>query len=178
MAHGMAPGVAPDGGRDPLDSLDSYRQDKTTYSEVLSQADPSSMHSILRQRRLRWLGHLHRMENKRIQKDTLYGMLSSGKWITWCPKLRNKVVVKRDKKLLDKDTRSWRPFQQSDWRSPWLNSWKQGMQQKTCGFAGKSAELRQTRDYTQMWHMWQNISPGLVSSATKKCCSSQTNNIN
>ena len=54
-----------------------------------------------RQRMLRWLGHVHRMDDGRIQKDILYGELASGRRSTDRPQLRYKVVVKRDMKALD-----------------------------------------------------------------------------
>jgi len=37
------------------------RQDKVTNKEVLDRAGIPSMYTLLRQRRLRWLGHVHRM---------------------------------------------------------------------------------------------------------------------
>ncbi len=37
-------------------------KDKVTNNEVLSKAGIPSMYTLLRQRRLRWLGHVHRME--------------------------------------------------------------------------------------------------------------------
>ena len=43
-------------------------QDHITNSEILSGADISSMHSLLSQRRLRWLGHVHRMDDGRIPR--------------------------------------------------------------------------------------------------------------
>ena len=51
--------------------LDISWQDKVTNAEVLSRADLPSMYTLLRQRRLRWLGHVHRMEDGRIPKDIL-----------------------------------------------------------------------------------------------------------
>ena len=46
--------------------------DKVSNIEVLERADIPSMFTLLRQRRLRWLGHVHRMEDRRIPKDLLY----------------------------------------------------------------------------------------------------------
>jgi len=47
-------------------------QDKIPNTEALSRAHLPSMYTLLRQRRLRWLGHVHRMEDGRIPKDILY----------------------------------------------------------------------------------------------------------
>ena len=51
-------------------------QAKRTTDEVLQQAGIPSLYAILMQRRLRWLGHVRRMEEGRIPQDMLYGELS------------------------------------------------------------------------------------------------------
>ncbi|XP_063595337.1 uncharacterized protein LOC134772300 [Penaeus indicus] len=53
-------------------------QDKVPNTEVLSRVGLPSMYTLLRRRRLRWLGHVHRMPDGRIPKDLLYGRPS--KW--------------------------------------------------------------------------------------------------
>ena len=94
-------------------------QDKVTNTEVLSRADLPTMYTLLRQRRLRWLGHVHRMEDGRIPKDILYGELATGKRNTGRPQLRFRDVCKRDMKALDMDTNSWEDLasNRSSWRS-------------------------------------------------------------
>ena len=42
---------------------------------VLDRAGISSMYTLLKQRRLRWLRHVVRMADGRIPKDLLYGEL-------------------------------------------------------------------------------------------------------
>ena len=71
-------------------------QDRVTNASVLSQAGLPSMFTILAQRRLRWLGHVCRMEDGRIPKDILYGELASGTRPTGRPVLRYKDTCKRD----------------------------------------------------------------------------------
>ena len=47
-------------------------QDRVSNAEVLSRANLPSMFTLLRHRRLRWLGHVYRMENGRIQRHSLW----------------------------------------------------------------------------------------------------------
>ena len=54
------------------------------------------MYTLLRQRRLRWIGHVRRMEDGRIPKDLLYGELELGSRPVGRPKLRFGNVCKRD----------------------------------------------------------------------------------
>ena len=60
------------------------------------------MFTLLRYRRLRWLGHVNLMEDGRIPKDILCGELASGRRTKGRPQLR----YKRDKKALDINTES------------------------------------------------------------------------
>ena len=82
-------------------------QDRVSSTEALSRANLPSMFTLLRQRRLRRLGHVYRMEDGRIPKDILYGELASGRRSKGRPQLRYKEVRKRDMKALDINTESW-----------------------------------------------------------------------
>jgi len=73
-------------------------QDRITNIDVLSRAGMPSMYTILTQRRLRWLGHVCRMEDGRIPKDILYGELTTGTRPRGRPVLRYKDVCKQDLK--------------------------------------------------------------------------------
>ena len=73
-------------------------QDRVPNIEVLRQVNTFSMFAILSQRRLRWLGHVHRMEDGRLPKDVLYGELATGARPIGPPKLRFKDVCKVDMK--------------------------------------------------------------------------------
>ena len=89
-------------------------QDKVTNNEVLNKAGIPSMFTLLRQRRLRWLGHVHRMEDGRIPKDLLYGELAMGQRNRGRPQLRYKDVCKRDMKGVHLDTENWAPVTSKD----------------------------------------------------------------
>ena len=73
-------------------------QDRVTNIDVLAEAGMPSMFAILTQRRLRWLGHVLRMDDGRIPKDILFGELATGTRPTGRPALRYKDVCKRDLK--------------------------------------------------------------------------------
>ena len=63
-------------------------QDRIPDTEVLKRAGNQSLYPILRSRRLRWLGHVARMNNSRIPKQILYGCLYEGTHEAERPKLR------------------------------------------------------------------------------------------
>ena len=54
-------------------------QDRVTNTALIEKTNSLSMHLMLCQRRLRWLGHVHRMDDGRIPKDIMYGELASGR---------------------------------------------------------------------------------------------------
>ena len=95
-------------------------KDKVTNSEVLTRADLPSMYTLLRKRRLRWLGHVRRMDDGRLPKDLLYGVLESGHRDLGRPILRFKDVCKRDLKALDIDEMTWESL--ADDRDEWRNT--------------------------------------------------------
>ena len=60
-------------------------QDNVKNNAVLRKAGISSLHTLLKQMRMRWLGHVTRMEDGRISKDLLYGELAKRKRPTGRP---------------------------------------------------------------------------------------------
>ena len=86
---------------------------KLSIIRLLSQ----KMYTLLRQDRLRWLGHVHRMPDGHIPKDFLYGELASGKRSTGRPQLRYRDLVQRDMKTVDISTESWESLAAN--RSKW-----------------------------------------------------------
>ena len=65
------------------------------------------MPAIICERRLRWLGHVRRMDKGRIPKDLLYGELAEGTRPVGRPRLRFKDVCKRDMKTCHINTNTW-----------------------------------------------------------------------
>ena len=70
--------------------------DRITNAEVLKRTRLTTLPTILKKRRLRWLGHVSRMKDGRIPKDILYGELASGARSVGRPLLRYRDVIKRD----------------------------------------------------------------------------------
>ena len=75
-------------------------QDRVTNKVVLEKAGIPSLYTLLKQRRMRWLGHVTRINDGRIPKDLLYGELATGKRPTGRPQLHFKDVCKRDLQAL------------------------------------------------------------------------------
>ena len=92
---------------------------------MLGHAGSHSIHLLLCQRRLRWLGHVHRIGDGRIPKDVLYGELATGHHPAGRPALRFKDVWKRDLKLADIDPGTWEQI--ADDRSAWWSAVQKGV---------------------------------------------------
>ena len=97
--------------------LDISWQDNVTNSEVLERASSFNIYTLLSQRRLRWLGHVHRMPNARIPKYMLYGELVTGTRTVGRSYLRYRDTCKRDMKVAGIETMTWEVA--TDDRGPW-----------------------------------------------------------
>ena len=82
-------------------------QDRVPNTDVLQRVDLMSIPSILMQRCLRWLGHVHRMEPYRLPREILYGELRDSARKVGQPLLRYKDTIKRDLKAVKINTNSW-----------------------------------------------------------------------
>jgi len=82
-------------------------QDKVPNTNVLWRAGLMSIPSMLFQRRLRWLGHVHRMEPDRLPWEILYGVLCNGAQKVGRPLLPYKDTIKRDLKAVKINANSW-----------------------------------------------------------------------
>ena len=116
-------------------------QDRVSNTEILSRGNLPSMFTLLRQRRLRWLGHVYRMEDGRIPKDILYGELASGRRSKGRPQLHYEDVCKRDVKALDINTNSWEDLaaDRMMWRSTLNQHLKTGEKKLVNVEAGRRA---------------------------------------
>ena len=82
-------------------------RDKVSNSEILTKANVPSIHALLTHRRLRWLGHVARMEDGRIPKDILYGQIPVGSRHVGRPMLRFTDVCKRDLMAAEIEVNTW-----------------------------------------------------------------------
>ena len=93
--------------------------DKITNVEILSRANLPCMADILIEKNLRWLGHVHRMDNDRLPRQLLYSQLCEGKRNQGRPRLRFKDVAKRNMKYRKIDRETWQitANNRAAWRS-------------------------------------------------------------
>ena len=119
-------------------------RNKVPNTEVLDRAGLPTMYTLLRQRRMRWIGHVRRMEDGRIPKDILYGELAVGKRPRGRPQLRYKDTCKRDMKALEIDPESWEDIaaDRSSWRCLLQKQLKEGGEKIT----NKATEKRTRRN--------------------------------
>ena len=73
----------------------------------MERANMNSMPAIICNRRMRWLGHVRRMDKGRIPKDLLYSELIEGTRPVGRPRLRFKYVCKKDMKTCHINTNTW-----------------------------------------------------------------------
>ncbi|TWW56000.1 hypothetical protein D4764_09G0010500 [Takifugu flavidus] len=100
-------------------------KDMVTHTAILERAQLPSMYSLLRQRRLRWLGHVCRMDDGHIPKDILFAELSSGKRQKGRPQLRYKDVCKQDLKSFNISLDIWEVTAQD--RLKWQKALRTGL---------------------------------------------------
>ena len=86
-----------------------------------------SMYTLLKQGRLRWLGHVIRMADSRISKDLLYGELVQGKCPIGRPQLWYKDICKLELKALGMDLNRWETLTSE--RSAWRQVVQHGLSQ-------------------------------------------------
>ena len=115
-------------------------QDKVPNNTVLVQAEIPSMYTLLKQKRLRWLGHVARMDDGQIAKDLFYGELNQGERPTNRPqRIRCKAVCWRDLQALGIDIIKWETVDLE------RSAWRQALQQGPFEFEETLAEQVETK---------------------------------
>ena len=102
-----------------------------------------SMHSILSERRLRWLGHVRRMSSERIPRALLYGELATGMRKRGRHCLRFKDVCKKDMTLAQIDHKTWETIAVE--RTSWRAKVREGIQVAEASLTARSEEKRARR---------------------------------
>ena len=126
---------------------------KLRDEDVLDWANIPSVYALLIQKRMRWLGHVIRMDDGRIPKDLLYGALCDGKRKRGRPKLRFKDICREDLRHICIDPLSaWENtcMDRLKWRNSILK--RRGRTRETATLTSPSAKRRQKskkiRSYT------------------------------
>ncbi|KAI5717757.1 hypothetical protein M8J77_010753 [Diaphorina citri] len=82
--------------------------DRTPNEEVLKKTGMLSINNIIQKRRLRWAGHISRMDEGRTPHQVAFSELKKGKRQQQKPKKRWIDALKQDLKELQIDTANWR----------------------------------------------------------------------
>ena len=69
-------------------------QDRVSNLQILDMAESTSIEAVILKSRLRWVGHVTRMEDNRLPKQLMFGELASGKRKQGRPLKRYKDRVK------------------------------------------------------------------------------------
>ena len=128
-------------------------QDRKTNVEILQLAETTSIHSILCNRRLRWLGHVQRMEDQRLPKQLLYGELKTGSRKRGRPKMRYKDNCKRDLNKCGIDHNTWQQVAKN--REAWRAVVRKGVahaEKQTINRAKEKRQRRKERDASASIH--------------------------
>lgn len=122
-------------------------RDKITNTEVLSRSGSVPLTSVLKHRRLRWLGHVRRMPNDRLPKVILYGELVDAPRKIGRPHLRWKDVIKRDLRDFDIEFTTFEPIAED--RTAWRSKLRTGLDHDTERYHLHQAAKRQRRHQHQ-----------------------------
>ena len=136
----------------------SHLESKLPNEELFRITKSQPLSSRLKFIRLRWAGHVTRMESHRFPRSILYGVLKNWDRPIGHPKLRFKDVLKRDLVDFNIPTRSW-PLLASH-RSSWMYILYDGMRHHHQQIDNK---MRRGR-----CHWWMHLNFTL-SSATDVC---------
>ena len=112
--------------------------DKVSNEEVLP-----TVSALIKQRRLRWLCHVRRMNDGRIPKDLLYSEIAEANRPVGRLKLRFKDVCKRDLKALGMPADSWEAMAEN--RAVWRSTIHEGVKYHDKEWFKQPAKKREKR---------------------------------
>ncbi len=99
-------------------------QDRVPNTTVLKLTNSSDMYTVIRRRRLRWIGHVRRMPDERLPKSIFHGELAVGHRPRGRPKLCFKDVVKRDINVFNINPDRWHHLAED--RAAWWSALTEG----------------------------------------------------
>jgi len=76
-------------------------KDKIRNEEVRRRTGQERLEDIIRQRRLRWLGHLHRMNEQHISRQAMYWMPPIGKKKRGRPRKKRRDAINSDLEVIN-----------------------------------------------------------------------------
>ena len=119
--------------------------DYVTNVEVLEQAETTSIEAMLLKSRLRWAGHVSRMEDYRLPKMALYGELPTGHRNRGAPKKRYKDSLKESLSACHIDHLHWSTLAAD------RTAWRHTVHQAVSSFENSRREnLREKRHRRKM----------------------------
>lgn len=110
-----------------------------TNIDVLNQASITSVEATITHHRLRWAGHVQRMDPSRLPKIMLYGELTHGTRPRGAPKLRYKDQLKRTLALTNIEPSSWEQTATD------RKTWREAIRQGTTAFEEKRIENEEAK---------------------------------
>ena len=111
----------------------------TTNIEVLERASMTSVEATITSHRLRWAGHVCRMDASRLPKKMLYGELAQGTRPRGAPKMRYKDQLKRSLALTNINPSSWEETARD------RRAWKSAVHHGTVDFEEKRRENEEAK---------------------------------
>lgn len=118
-------------------------KDKITNEEVLARTQLPSLTALLKQRRLRWLGHVYRMDITRLPRQVMLGAVADARRSVGRPLLRFKDCTKRDLALFNIEQGEWEKLARN--REQWRLRIGRGMKLHDESWFNKLAEARAKR---------------------------------
>ncbi|XP_045448721.1 uncharacterized protein LOC123657186 [Melitaea cinxia] len=115
-------------------------KDRATNERVLQIARMPSLTAMLKQRRLRWLGHVHRMDPSRLPRQIMLGAVANARRDVGRPLLRFKDCAKRDMVAFNINHNSWEKLAEN--RDQWRKSVKDGQQHHDEAWFGLLSDRR------------------------------------
>ena len=111
----------------------------TTNIEVLERASMTSVEATINRHRLRWAGHVCRMNASRLPKNMLYRELAQGTRLRGAPKMRYKDQLKRSLALSNISPSSWEETARD------RKAWRSAVHHGTVDFEEKRRENEEAK---------------------------------